>query len=171
MRKVPALFGSAIFFVIAPGTLAGLVPWWIGQWQEHPPFFASADIAGAVLIALGLVPLLESFVRFAVEGLGTPAPVAPPQQLVIGGFYRHVRNPIYVGVVTVILGQALMFSDGRLLIWAAIVWVSFHLLVLVDEEPTLSAKFGVSYDIFRANVPRWLPRLTPWHSRPDQGPV
>jgi protein-S-isoprenylcysteine O-methyltransferase Ste14 len=167
MRKVSALVGSAIFLVIAPGTLAGLIPWWISQWREHSLFFAFADIAGVVLIAAGLVPLLESFVRFALEGLGTPAPVAPPQQLVVGGFYRHVRNPIYVGVVTVILGQALLFSDRRLLIYAAIVWLGFHLMVLIDEEPTLSAKFGASYDIFRDNVPRWLPRLTPWHARRD----
>ena len=162
MRKVLALIGSAIFLVIAPGTLAGFVPWWIGQWREHPPFFAFADIAGMVLIALGLVPLLESFVRFALEGLGTPAPIAPPQQLVVGGFYLHVRNPMYVGVVAVILGQALLFSDRQLLTYAAIIWLGFHLFVLLYEEPTLSQKFGASYDTFRANVPRWLPRLTPW---------
>ena len=167
MGRVSALVGSAIFLVMAPGTLAGLGPWWIGQWRAHPPFFAFANIAGALLVALGLLPILESFVRFALEGLGTPAPVAPPQQLVVGGFYRHVRNPIYVGVVTVILGQALIFSDRTLLMYAAVVWLGFHLLVLVDEEPTLSAKFGASYDNFRANVPRWLPRLTPWHSRPN----
>ena len=162
MRKVLALIGSAIFLVVAPGTLAGLVPWSIGQWRVHPPFFVFADIAGIMLIALGLVPLLKSFVRFALEGLGTPAPIAPPQQLVVGGFYRHVRNPMYVGVVAVVLGQALLFSDRRLLIYAAIVWLGFHLFVLIYEEPTLGAKFGASYDDFRANVPRWLPRLTPW---------
>ena len=162
MRKVSALIGSAIFLVVVPGTVAGLVPWWIGQWRVHPPFFVFADIVGIVLIALGLVPLLESFVRFALEGLGTPAPIAPPQQLVVGGFYRHVRNPMYVGVVAVILGQALLFSDRGGLIYAAIIWLGFHLFVLVYEEPTLSEKFGASYDIFRANVPRWLPRLTPW---------
>ena len=165
MQKVSALIGSAIFLVIAPGTLAGLVPWWIGQWQEHPPFFAFANVAGVVLLALGLVPLLESFLRFALEGLGTPAPVAPPQQLVVGGFYRHVRNPMYVGVVTVILGQALVFSDLRLITYAAVVWLGFHLFVLGYEEPTLSHKFGASYDVFRANVPRWLPRLTPWNRK------
>jgi protein-S-isoprenylcysteine O-methyltransferase Ste14 len=162
MRKVLALIGSAIFFVVAPVTLAGWIPWSIGQWQVHPPFFVFADIAGSVLIALGLVPLLESFLRFALEGLGTPAPIAPPQQLVVGGFYRHVRNPMYVGVVAVIVGQALLFSDPRLLLYAAIVWLSFHLFVLVYEEPTLGEKFGARYDDFRANVPRWLPRLTPW---------
>jgi len=162
MRKVSALIGSAIFLVVVPGTVAGLAPWWIGQWRVHPPFFVFADIVGIVLIALGLVPLLESFVRFALEGLGTPAPIAPPQQLVVGGFYRHVRNPMYVGVVAVILGQALLFSDRGVLIYAAIVWLGFHLFVLAYEEPTLSEKFGASYDAFRANVPRWLPRLTPW---------
>jgi protein-S-isoprenylcysteine O-methyltransferase Ste14 len=119
-------------------------------------------LAGIALILLGLIPLVASFVRFVFEGLGTPAPIAPPQRLVVGGFYRYVRNPMYVGVVSVILGQALLLGDVRLLWYGAILWLGFHLFVLVYEEPTLRQMFGESYIIFCANVPRWIPRLVPW---------
>ncbi len=164
MRKISNLLGSAIFLVIAPGTIVGFGPWWIGHWTLLPPFFGlqSLRFVGIVLLVAGLVPLLESFVRFALEGMGTPAPIAPPRHLVVGGFYRYVRNPMYVGVVTAILGQALYFADRRLVIYAAVVWLGFHLFVVVYEEPTLRQMFGESYGEFRANVPRWLPRLTPW---------
>jgi len=164
MRKISTLLGSAVFLVLAPGTVAGLGPWWIGQWTMLPPFFGLAVLRyfGTVLVAAGLVPLLESFVRFALEGRGTPAPLAPPQQLVVGGFYRYVRNPMYVGVVTAILGQALYFADRRLLIYAAAVWLAFHVFVVIYEEPTLTRTFGERYDAFRANVPRWIPQLRPW---------
>jgi protein-S-isoprenylcysteine O-methyltransferase Ste14 len=115
------------------------------------------------LAAAGTVPLLDSFLRFALEGLGTPAPVAPPQRLVVSGFYRHVRNPMYVGVVTMILGQGLFFADVRILAYAAIVWLAFYAFVVGYEEPTLQQQFAGAYAEYRANVPRWLPRLAPWH--------
>jgi len=168
MRKSVAVLGSAIFFAIAPGTIAGLVPWWIARWEFGPAVLGAefARPAGGVLIALGLVPLLESFARFALKGLGTPAPVLPPKRLVVSGFYCHVRNPMYVGVLAVILGQALLFGDPRLLVYAGLVWLAFHLFVLFYEEPTLRRRFGDEYKEFCANVPRWLPRLTPWRPNP-----
>jgi protein-S-isoprenylcysteine O-methyltransferase Ste14 len=164
MRKFWASIGSLIFFVIAPGTLAGLVPWWLTHWEMKAGFFRLYQIrlAGIALILLGLVPLIASFARFVSEGSGTPAPIAPPQRLVVGGFYRYVRNPMYVGVVSVILGQALLLGDVRLLWYGATVWLGFHLFVLVYEEPTLRAQFGEDYKTFCANVPRWIPRLTSW---------
>jgi protein-S-isoprenylcysteine O-methyltransferase Ste14 len=164
MRKLWASIGSLIFFVIAPGTLAGFLPWTLTRWQMKPGFFHLYQIrlAGIALILLGLIPLVASFVRFVFEGLGTPAPIAPPQRLVVGGFYRYVRNPMYVGVVSVIVGQALLLGDVRLLWYGAILWLGFHLFVLVYEEPTLRQMFGESYIIFCANVPRWIPRLVPW---------
>lgn len=164
MRKFWALLGSAIFFVVAPGSVAGLGPWAITRWIRQPPFFGMEEtrIAGYVLVAIGAVPLLDSFRRFALEGLGTPAPIAPPAHLVVSGFYRYVRNPMYVGVVAVILGQALALGDIRLFSYAAAIWLAFHLFVLGYEEPALRRMFGGEYKTFRANVPRWLPRLTPW---------
>ena len=162
MRRILALFGSFLFFCLAPGTVAGLLPWLIGHWRVQPDCPAAFRAAGAVLIVLGLIPLVESFARFAWKGLGTPAPILPTRHLVVSGFYRHVRNPMYVGVVAVILGQAALFCDSRLAVYGATVWFVMHLFVVFYEEPKLAQTFGADYARFRANVPRWLPRLKGW---------
>jgi protein-S-isoprenylcysteine O-methyltransferase Ste14 len=96
--------------------------------------------------------------------LGTPAPIAPTQNLVVTGLYRYVRNPIYVALVAVILGQAVLFGDQRLLGYGVLVWLAFHAFVVGYEEPALVRRFGTEYEDFRANVPRWIPRLTPWRA-------
>ena len=164
MKRAGAVLGSAVFFVIAPFSLAGLIPLWITGWHLHAPFlgFPLIRAVGVVVVLIGLVPLIESFGRFALEGVGTPAPIVPTKHLIVTGFYRHVRNPMYIGVVTIILGQALIFGTVGLLYYAAIVWVGFHLFVLGYEEPTLLRTHGTEYDTFRANVPRWIPRVTAW---------
>jgi protein-S-isoprenylcysteine O-methyltransferase Ste14 len=163
MRRVIALLGSGVFFVLAPGFVAGLVPFWLSRWQFRPPFFGLNLLryAGAALIVLGGIVLLESFGRFAIQGLGTPAPLLPTRHLVVKGLYRFVRNPMYVAVLMTIAGQALLFGNLRLLAYCCIVWILFHLFVMVYEEPTLRETFGTEYEIYRANVPRWLPRLIP----------
>jgi len=117
---------------------------------------------GVLLILTGVPGVVDSFARFAVQGLGTPAPVAPPQRLVVTGLYRYVRNPMYVSVAAIILGQALLFGDWRLIVYGAVFWLACHAFVLVYEEPTLRRKFGAEYEAFCANVPRWIPRLTAW---------
>ncbi len=167
MSKVMSILGSALFFVVAPGVVAGLVPWWIMRWEFQPAFlgFEVIRVIGLVLIIAGIPGLVDSFARFALQGLGTPAPIAPPQRLVVTGLYRYVRNPMYVAVVSVTVGQALLFGDGRLLWYGALVWLAFHLFVVVYEEPILQQKFGMEYESFRTNVPRWVPRLTPWQAR------
>jgi len=164
MRKLAAILGSAIFLVIAPGFVAGLVPWWISHWRTSPPFFGILlfrDL-GAASITLGILGLLDSFVRFALQGLGTPAPVFPTRHLVVTGLYRYVRNPMYLAVTLTILGQALIFGSVRLLAYGGLIWLVFHSFVLLYEEPTLRATFGSEYESFCAAVPRWIPRLTPW---------
>ena len=105
MSKVIAVLGSALFFVIAPLVLAGFAPWWVTQWEFRPAFFGVdlTRILGGILIIVGAPGLVDSFARFALEGLGTPAPIAPPQKLVVTGLYRYARNPIYIAVVAVIL--------------------------------------------------------------------
>jgi protein-S-isoprenylcysteine O-methyltransferase Ste14 len=164
MRKVAAIVGSAVFLIIAPGFVAGLVPWWISHWRLQPAFLGLPPLrfAGGILITLGTAALLDSFLRFAVQGLGTPAPVFPTRHLVVTGLYRHVRNPMYVAVVSAIFGQALIFGNVRLLEYGVLVWLLFHLFVLVYEEPILKASFGAEYEVFCAEVPRWIPRLTAW---------
>jgi protein-S-isoprenylcysteine O-methyltransferase Ste14 len=161
MRRTGALLGSLIFLVLAPGSVAGLIPWWITDWKTAAAFSGKEELrlAGFVLLGLGLVPLLESFARFALIGLGTPAPIAPTSYLVVSGFYRYVRNPMYAGVVTVIFGQALVFADLRLLAYAVLVWLTFELFVLIYEEPVLERTYGEEYARYRTNVPRWIPRF------------
>jgi protein-S-isoprenylcysteine O-methyltransferase Ste14 len=161
-----AILGSALFFVVAPSFLAGLIPWWMTHWEFLPPFFGlqATRGVGILLIVAGVPGLIDSFARFALQGLGTPAPIAPTQNLVVTGLYRYVRNPIYVAVVAVILGQGILFGDWRLLAYGAFMWLAFHLFVLAYEEPVLAESFGAQYEDFRANVPRWIPRLFPWRS-------
>jgi len=166
MRKALAIAGSAAFLAIAPGFVAGLAPWWISGWRFHAPFpgFLPFRIAGGLLIALGGGVLLDSFARFALQGLGTPAPVFPTRHLVVTGLYRYVRNPMYVAVLSAILGQALLFGSLALLEYGVFIWLSFHVFVLAYEEPALCSTFGPEYEAFCAAVPRWIPRLTPWRA-------
>jgi protein-S-isoprenylcysteine O-methyltransferase Ste14 len=163
MRTFSAIAGSAAFFIAAPCVVAGLVPWlltdrWGLPWSGLPGFVP----AGGLLIAVAIAALLHAFGRFALEGLGTPAPVAPTERLVIGGIYRHVRNPMYVAVLSIILGQALLFSSWALVAYAAVSAVSMGAFVRLYEEPTLSRRYGAEYETYRRNVPGWLPRLMPW---------
>src|SRR5919112_3376551 len=120
MRRSTAAVGSALFFLLAPGVVVGLIPWALTRWQvrEPLPYWAPARVLGGVVLVAGVIALVGAFVRFVVEGLGTPAPVAAPERLVVGGAYRHVRNPMYVAVVAALLGQALVPGPLRLLVYA-----------------------------------------------------
>lgn len=160
MSRGASILGSLVFLVLAPGTVAVLVPWWISGWQFATPFagWLPLRLLGCLLALAGAVGLLDSFRRFAVEGLGTPAPVAPTRHLVITGLYRYVRNPMYVAVVSLILGQGLLLGNVRLLVYGSLIWLLFHLFVLGYEEPTLRATFGAEYRAYCGAVPRWIPR-------------
>ena len=164
MHRAAAIVGSVLFLVVAPGTLVVLIPFWISGWLVAPPLlgFVGFRVLGVLLMAAGLPVLLDSFARFALKGLGTPAPIAPPERLVVTGLYRRVRNPIYVAVTSLIVGQALFFGDVRLLEYGLGVWAFFHFCVLALEEPGLRAKFGAEYLDFCAHVRRWIPRFKPW---------
>ena len=166
MQRVSAVLGSALFFVVAPCVLAGLIPWSMTHWEFGPAFFGleGARSVGVLLILVGLPGLVDSFARFALQGLGTPAPVAPPRNLVVTGLYRHVRNPIYVAIVAIVLGQAMLFGDWRLVLLGALLWLAFHLFVIAYEEPTLRDTFGSEYEAYCANVRRWVPRVVPCRS-------
>jgi protein-S-isoprenylcysteine O-methyltransferase Ste14 len=156
-----AALGSAVFLVLAPGTTAVLVPWLLTGFESEDPWLAMR-VLGVVLIAAGAAFVLHAFWRFVSEGIGTPAPVAAPQRLVVGGAYRHVRNPMYVAVLAVIVGEALLLGQLVLLVYAAALWVVFASFVRFYEEPTLSDRFGADYETYHAAVPAWLPRPRPW---------
>jgi len=164
MRRLSAILGSFLFLLIAPGFVAGVVPYWISRWRSGAAYAGSSAIRilAVLLIIFGIPLLLDSFTRFALQGQGTPAPVFPTKHLVVTGFYRYVRNPMYAGVASVIFGQALYFRNVLVLEYGVIICLAFHLFILFYEEPTLRRTFDREYEEFCKNVPRWIPRLSPW---------
>ena len=153
--------GSVVFFVVAPGVVAGVIPgrltgWWDGA--DAPGYLVPLRVVGGLLVGAGVAVLVPAFVRFVSEGVGTPAPVAPTEQLVIGGLYRYVRNPMYVAVVAIVVGQALLLARPVLLAYAAVAAAAMVSFVTLYEEPALSRRYGEAYDAYRRAVPGWLPR-------------
>ncbi|SDC57039.1 Protein-S-isoprenylcysteine O-methyltransferase Ste14 [Geodermatophilus telluris] len=161
--RVRSWVGTTVFLLLAPGVVAGLVPglisgWripWSGGWASPVAVVAGAGIAA------GAVVLLDAFVRFA-RADGTPAPPAPTAHLVVVGPYRHVRNPMYLAVLAIVLGQALLCGSWGTLVYAGVVLVAVVLFVLGYEEPTLEAEYGDEYRDYRRHVRGWVPRLRPW---------
>jgi protein-S-isoprenylcysteine O-methyltransferase Ste14 len=160
-RRRRAALGSALFLLVAPGVAAGLVPWWLTGWETGETFLP-LQLLGALLTAAGAAALVHAFARFVVEGLGTPAPVAPTERLVVGGLYRYVRNPMYIAVTATIAGQALLLGHYWLLLYAAAFWTTTAAFVRWYEEPVLKNRFGAEYDAYREAVPAWWPRRGPW---------
>ena len=155
-----AAAGSAVFFFLAPGVTGGLIPWWLTRWEvEEPlPYWAPFRVVGAALLVAGAGFVVHAFWRFVAEGRGTPAPVAPTEQLVVGGVYRYVRNPMYLAVTAAIVGQALLLGRPVLLVYAAAFLAVTAAFVRWYEEPALQRRFGVAYEAYRAAVPGWWPR-------------
>jgi protein-S-isoprenylcysteine O-methyltransferase Ste14 len=165
MTKAGAAAGSFVFLLLAPGVVAGVVPWLLTGWESNGwPLLVR--VLGALLIAGGVGVLLHAFGRFVFEGLGTPAPVAPTEQLVVGGLYRHVRNPMYVAVAATIIGQALLLGRPVLLAYAALFMAVVAAFVHLYEEPTLMSRYGEEYAAYRRAVPAWLPRLHTFEKPP-----
>ena len=164
MRPSVAAAGSAVFFALAPGVVAGVVPWALTGWRSGaaPARLVPLRAAGAGVLAVCAVVLVQAFVRFVREGRGTPAPVAPTERLVVGGWYRHVRNPMYVAVVGAILGQALVLARPVLVVYAALAGAGMAAFVRWHEEPVLAARHGEEYAAYRGHVRGWLPRVRPW---------
>jgi protein-S-isoprenylcysteine O-methyltransferase Ste14 len=125
MRRPTAALGSAVFFLVGPGTVVGLIPWLLAGWlvRQPVPYWAPMRVLGVILLGAGLIVLVQAFVRFIVEGLGTPAPIAAPERLVVGGLYRYVRNPMYVAILAALVGQALLLGQLGLLLYAAVLWL------------------------------------------------
>ena len=154
----------SILFAIfgGPGIVLVYLPLWFTRFRvpAGEPWWQMA-LAG-VLIAAGVAPGFESARRFVAVGLGTLVPTAPTEHLVVSGFYRHVRNPMYVGVLIALAGETVFFERRVVILYLAIVWLATHLFVCLYEEPTLTRRYGDEYLRFKQNVPRWLPRLKPW---------
>ena len=159
----PAL-GSALFFALAPGVVAGAIPWALTGWESEP---SGVRPLGALLVACGAAVLIHAFARFVREGIGTPAPVAPTRHLVVGGLYRWIRNPMYVAVVTCVMGQALLLGRDVLWVYALFLMALFYAFVRGYEEPALSRQFGSEYEAYRRAVPGWHPRARPARLPPE----
>jgi protein-S-isoprenylcysteine O-methyltransferase Ste14 len=161
MRR--AAIGTVIFFFLAPGIVGGLIPWLLGGKDRYDGQFGVTDVIGDVVFVAGLLVVIAAFTQFVHEGRGTPAPVAPTEQLVVGGLYRFIRNPMYVAVGSMIAGQALIYASVEVWWWLlafAVLVVSF---VHMYEQPTLRRTYGASYESYLAAVPGWWPRLSAWH--------
>jgi protein-S-isoprenylcysteine O-methyltransferase Ste14 len=150
------LVKTLIFTILVPGMVAVAVPYWLLGSGGRPD--SSWWPIGALLIASGAALYLWCAWAFVTAGQGTPAPVDPPQRLVAAGLYRMVRNPMYVGVVLILLGESIVFASLTLLGYALLAWLCCHLFVVLYEEPVLRRKFGRSYKEYCKSVPRWIPR-------------
>lgn len=162
MKVAAAGVGSLAWLVAAPGTVCGVVPWLITRWQRPSEPSVLVDLVGFTLVIAGAAVMLHAFVAFAWHGRGTPAPPAPTERLVVQGVYRHVRNPMYDAVAALLLGQALLLTSWWLAAYLVVVHLVVDAFVRGYEEPTLQHAYGAEYDEYRAAVPRWLPRPTPW---------
>ena len=153
------VFNTLLFTILVPTTVAGWIPW-----RLHGNAQATSNVLlvllSILLIAIGIAIYLHTaFWGFALRGRGTPAPIAPPKRLVVEGLHRYVRNPMYIGVLLIVVGQGILFESMALLRYAAAIWLVAHLFVLLYEEPALQRKFGDEYREYRQRVPRWLPRI------------
>ena len=160
---------SVLFTLVGgPALVLVLLPWTITHFRMPAGESKIQIAAGVAIIVVGLMPLLESIARFVLVGRGTLAPAVPTEHLVVSGLYRYVRNPMYVGVVTAVMGEALLLGSRHLLEYGVIVWFIMHGFVCVYEEPTLARKYGEEYGRFRRNVPRWIPRVRAWNAELDR---
>jgi len=150
-------FKTFLFLIVAPGMVAGYIPLALLRSGTEMDFGAFSYLAFPFWI-FGSIVILWCFWDFVQKGKGTPAPIDPPKELVASGLYRYVRNPMYVGVLSVIFGHILWFGYWNLLIYALIIFTAFHLFVTQYEEPNLKRRFGASYEEYLNKVPRWIPR-------------
>jgi protein-S-isoprenylcysteine O-methyltransferase Ste14 len=158
IRQIALLAETIVFTLVVPGTVTYWLPRALDLWGSAPsrPWPISAWLS-IVLLTIGLAIYGKCTWEFATRGRGIPAPLDHPKQLVVSGLYRYVRNPMYLGVLLVLIGESLLFQSSSFLIYTLIWLALVHLNVLVYEEPNLHQKFDGSYDAYRAHVPRWIP--------------
>lgn len=157
-RAIGPILKTILFTVLVPGTVTLLIPSWLAGGFRRPEG-GPLMWPGVVIFLLGAAIYFRCAWEFAVRGLGTPAPIAPTKFLVTTALHRYVRNPMYIGVFAVLLGEAVTFRSVVLLGYAAFFCVPVQLFVVFYEEPTLRRQFGESYEEYRRSVPRWIPRF------------
>jgi protein-S-isoprenylcysteine O-methyltransferase Ste14 len=149
---------SILFFILAPGTVAGFIPLVLLRTGSQVQTSFLAYLAFPLWL-IGIAMLVWCFWDFVQKGKGTPAPIEPPKELVVSGLYNHVRNPMYVGIASILIGYFLWFGFWSLLMYTAVVVIAFHSFVTLYEEPNLRQRFGAAYDDYLKRVSRWIPRL------------
>jgi protein-S-isoprenylcysteine O-methyltransferase Ste14 len=149
---------SILFFILAPGTVAGFVPLALLRTGSQVQTGFLSYLAYPLWV-IGIAMLIWCFWDFLAKGKGTPAPIEPPKELVVSGLYNHVRNPMYVGIAAILIGHFLWFGFWSLFIYVVIVVLAFHSFVTLYEEPNLRQRFGAAYEAYLNRVPRWIPRL------------
>jgi protein-S-isoprenylcysteine O-methyltransferase Ste14 len=156
---ISLLLRNLLFTILQPGIVAGLIPYLILRGragQLLPENFSTAHYAGAVLMVVGFSIMAACILRFATEGKGTLSPLDPTKKLVVRGLYRYSRNPMYVGVMILLLGESLFWWSIALAGYAAVVFVGFNLFILLHEEPRLRREFGQEYESYFREVRRWI---------------
>jgi protein-S-isoprenylcysteine O-methyltransferase Ste14 len=150
----------SLFWTIAlPGLFAGYLPWrFFGLSQVRPESIGAAQIPALACIGAGVVLLTMCIVEFARSGRGTLSPLDPPRDLVVRGLYRYVRNPMYLSVTTIVLGEAMLTRSSALALYWAVWFACANLFVIGYEEPTLRQMFGRSYEEYTRRVGRWIPK-------------
>src|SRR6266700_6175881 len=150
---------TLVFSILVPGTVAGGIPWLLLQGAAGPVLLLpSIWMVGFLPLLLGVGLYLWCAGAFTFIGKGTPAPIDAPRVLVVQGLYRWVRNPMYIAVLSVVIGEAILFRSILLAEYALVLWGVFHMFVVFVEEPSLRSQFGASYETYFRTVPRWLPR-------------
>ncbi|MDI2098848.1 methyltransferase family protein [Ruicaihuangia caeni] len=164
-RRLRHWLGTLTSLVVLPGIIGVLLPWLITRWDVADWGIMQPLAMGLayVLIIGGAWFLTHSYVRFAGEGAGTPSPLVPAEQLVVGGAYRFVRNPMYLAIFAVLAGQVLFFGSLWLVLYTIVIVIASVLFVRFYEEPRLERRFGEQYRRYREAVPAWWPRATPAH--------
>ena len=157
-RTSAPILKTLLFTVVVPGTVVGYIPYVLAAHGEHAGA-RGVGVIGMVAMAVGGAGYLSCAWNFAYHGLGTPAPLDPPKVLIVRGLNRYVRNPMYVSVLLIVLGEAALFRAPLLVLYGALLWSCAHLFVVFYEEPTLQKQFGAQYDQYRKSVPRWVPRV------------
>lgn len=150
---------NLFFTALQPGMVTGLFPYLILK-RESPILFDGQfgilQYFGILFFLMGTTVLFDSIIRFAIQGQGTLSPADPTKKLVISGLYKYSRNPMYWGVMMMLVGESMFFRSSSLWMYSAFIFIAFYLFILLIEEPRLRKDFGEEYDAYRKKVRRWM---------------